>query len=195
MVRRRMRHYGRALGSWRSHVPRVAILDSGAVGLWVSVCGTALSLIGLIVALRQIGKTRDAASAATEAASKATAAVQDVQLMSEFGAYVHSIGDAKVYIRRHQLDAAYVVLADTLHRLNLVRHIPALANSDDSGALASVIGRLVAVREQLELQLSRASGSGDIDSFDYQKALRSLSKAEDMVGERLGKLMYAEMEG
>lgn len=123
---------------------------------WVSIFGTALSLLGITIAIYQILKTRKAAEAALLAANMATDAIQLNVTLTDVSSCINEVEEIKVMIRSKRYEAALLRVTDLSGRLiqlknmpmnRFVKHVP---NSKEMLAQLSVLRDLLERKLQNE---------------------------------------------
>jgi hypothetical protein len=117
---------------------------------FATLIGTILSLIGVIVAIVQIRKTRNAADSAHQASIDAKLLISRDVLLVDVTACTTSIEEVKTLIRHRRLEAALLRVTDLTAALIRLSHLPPKAQRPSSRDLKPVLTQLAILRELLE---------------------------------------------
>ena len=114
---------------------------------WISIIGSFLSLIGVIIALVQISKTRRAAEAAKDASLQTQNAISRNLLLSDVSTCVKHIEELKSFVRSEKYELALLRVNDLISQLSQIRE----RNFEDA------ILKLSNIRKDFERKIAKSS--------------------------------------
>jgi hypothetical protein len=162
------------------------------VGFWdmrfadyVTLGGFVLTVVGLIVGLRQLFKIRKSADAATAAANLATQGVQTRIWISDVTAQIEYAAAVAEYIRSDKFHSALLRMTDlraSLGKIVSASNLPGNARPDLEAAVAEL------TRVEKDIQSLLISGQGSAQ-FKY-RAVAVLGELSDLLNRLVGQELY-----
>ncbi len=154
-----------------------------------TLAGTLLSLIGVLVAIAQILKTRSAAESAKHAADQAQRLLARNLFLADLSTCTTSIEGLKVLIRNRHHEAALLRVTDLNAALIRLRHLPdgnsPLGTDPD---LTPIIAQLAVLRDLLERTVHNAEAE-----FNPVRINGVLSKVSDKLNDWVGAVTFKQL--
>ncbi|HLL75459.1 MAG TPA: hypothetical protein VK421_09335 [Pyrinomonadaceae bacterium] len=119
----------------------------------ISIIGSVLSLIGVIIAIAQIRKTLRAAKAAQAAATQTQIAISRNVLLTDISTCARSLEELKVLIRGNRFEAALMRVTDLTSQLVQLQHLQRPISTIQSIDFKEVLTQLSILRELLERKI------------------------------------------
>lgn len=120
---------------------------------WIGIIGTALSLIGIIVAIFQINKTRKAAEAAQGAAQSAINAIHLNVTLADISTCINEVEEIKVMIRSERYEAALLRVTDLSGKIIQLKTMPKSKFVAHINNSKEMLTQLSVLRDLLERKL------------------------------------------
>lgn len=120
---------------------------------WISAVGSFLSLIGVLVALHQIGKVRSAAESAQEASETTSTSLQKNMAMIDISSCITVIEEIKVLIRGDRYEAALLRVSDLVGKIIQLKTMPKSEGVSEIKKVSSMLAQLGVLRDLLEKKL------------------------------------------
>ena len=150
----------------------------------LTIFGFAVTVIGFLITIWQIYKTRKMSNAAYLAASEANSAIKSTIIISDLSGIVKLIQEIKTYIRIEKYDASYLRANDLIHSLIQVKQLIITIESDKEEILKRMIVQLSILRNQLESVIYKK------ENFDATKTNQKLSELEVELSELVTKIKF-----
>ena len=152
----------------------------------ISIAGSILSLIGVLIALVQIRKTLRAARAAEIAAKETQQAIARNILLADVSTCTRTLEEIKVLVRGERHEAALMRVTDLSTLLIQLQHLNIQPASETKTNFARMITQLTILRELLEQKVYRQDTEINPVQVNTQ-----LSKISDQLSRLLGEEKYA----
>jgi hypothetical protein len=124
---------------------------------WISIFGSLLSLIGVIIALIQIYKTRRAAEAAKDASIQTQKAISRNLLLSDVSICTRNIEEIKQFVRIERYEAALIRVTDLISQLIQIREMLDRAKQVYQIEFEERLSQLSIIRKDFEKKLAKSS--------------------------------------
>jgi hypothetical protein len=122
---------------------------------WISAIGSFLSLIGVLVALHQIGKVRSAAESAKVASELASSSLQKNMAMIDISSCITVIEEIKVLIRGDRYEASLLRVSDLVGKIIQLKTMPKSDGVTEINKISSLLAQLGVLRDLLENKLHK----------------------------------------
>ncbi len=156
---------------------------------WISIIGSFLSLIGVIIALVQINKTRRAAEAAKDASLQTQKAISRNLLLSDVPNCTRNIEEIKYFARNEKYESALIRVTDLVSQLIQLRETLESSNQSHQIEFEERLSQLVFIRVNFEKKLNKNSVKINIVQVNSQ-----LSEISDELNKLIGKVKLAIKE-
>jgi len=156
----------------------------------ISIAGSMLSFLGVLIAISQIRKTRRAAEAAQNATDKTQKLIARNVLLQDISACTTAIEEVKALIRSKRYEASLLRVTDLNTQLIRLRYL----KSNDAGLadipFQEIVTQMSMLREMLEQSLNQKTS-------DLRPAHVNgiLSRISDQLNAWIGKNRYVAKEG
>src|SRR5690349_18691413 len=127
-------------------------MDNQLVNI-ISIIGSFLTLIGVIIAITQIRKTLSAAKAAQSAANQTQQAISRRVLLTDISTCIRSLEEIKVLIRGNRHEAALIRVTDLNSQLIQIQHIQHELTGQRTINFKELLTQLSILRELLERKI------------------------------------------
>jgi hypothetical protein len=149
----------------------------------LGIAGSLLSLIGVVVAIWQVVKTRNAAEAATKAAREAHLSIRRNLLLSDVTSASVALEGMKALVKAERYEAALVRVTDLMGNLNQLKTLPIAEAAPLQ--FSEVLLELHVIRDLLE----RRTMNADV-RVDPIKVFKALSQISDELNTWIGTVKY-----
>ena len=140
---------------------------------WISIIGSLLSLIGVIIALVQISKTRRAAEAAKDAALQTQKDISHNLSISDVSTCLKHLEEIKSFARYEKYEAAQIRSGDLISQLIQIQEILSSSNQAHQIEFDKIISQLSQLRSKFEKKLADSSVKIDNTAVNEQLSLIS----------------------
>lgn len=124
---------------------------------WISIIGSFLSLIGVIIALVQISKTRRAAEAAKNASIQTQKAISRNLLISDISICLKHNEEVIFCLRDEKYELALVRINDLISQLNQIQESVEISNQNSQINLQEILFELTKIRNKFREKLGDSS--------------------------------------
>ncbi len=149
---------------------------------WISIIGSFLSLLGVIIALVQISKTRRAAEAAKDAAIQTQKAISQNLLLSDVSICLRNAEEIKSFVRIGKYESALIRVTDLISQLIQIREVLDSSNHPHQIQFDERLSQLVIIRTDFEKKLTKSSAKINVVQVNSQ-----LSEISDDLDKLIGK--------
>jgi len=122
---------------------------------WISAIGSFLSFIGVLVALRQLGKVRNAAESAKTASEFTSSNLQKNMAMIDISSCITEIEEIKVLIRGRRYESALLRVGDLIGKIIQLKSMPKSEGVFEINKISSMLAQLGVLRDLLEKKLHK----------------------------------------
>lgn len=150
---------------------------------WISIIGSFLSLIGVIIALVQISKTRRAAEAAKVASIQTQSVISRNLLLSDVSICARNIEEIKYFARNEKYESALIRVTDLVSQLIQLRETLESSNQSHQIEFEERLSQLVFIRVNFEKKLNKNSVKINTVQVNSQ-----LSEISDELNKLIGKV-------
>lgn len=157
---------------------------------WISIFGSLLSLIGVIIAIVQIRKTRRAAEAAKDASLQAQRTISRNLLLSDVPTCTRNLEQIKQFVRDEKYESSQLRIGDLILELIQIQEILKSSNQVYQFEFEEILSQLSIIRENFEKKLAKSSVKIDAVQVNSQ-----LSKISDDLNKLIGEAKLAIKEG
>lgn len=156
---------------------------------WISIIGSFLSLIGVIIALVQIYKTRRAAEIAKDAVLETQKAISRNLLLSDVSICVKYIEEIRLYVRDERYELAQIRVNDLNSHFIQIQSLLKRSNQIHQIDFDEILFKLSNIRSMFEKKLTKSSVKINIAVVNSQLALIS-----DDLNKLIGETKFAIQE-
>jgi hypothetical protein len=157
---------------------------------WISIIGSLLSLIGVLIALWQISKTRHAAEAAKDSSLQTQKVISRNLLLSDVSTCTRNIEEIKQFVRIEKYEASLIRTNDLIAQLIQIREMLTNSNQSHQIEFKERLSQLSIIRESFEKKLAKGSAKIDIVQVNSQ-----LSEVSDDLNKLIGETKIAVEKG
>jgi hypothetical protein len=125
-------------------------VDKNVLGFYITIFSSLITIIGLVITIIQIFKTKKISNAAYSAASEAKTVIKNTIVISDLSKQVKSIQEIQNDIINEKNDAAFLRTKDLIHALIEIRQLVLSMEYDESNIITKMITQLGVFRRQLE---------------------------------------------
>jgi hypothetical protein len=154
------------------------------IGFYVTIISSLITVIGFVITIMQIIKTRKISDAAYSAAEKARSAMQNTIVISNLSARVKSIQEIQNDISNKKNDVAYLRTKDLMHTLIEIRQLIFSKEHDKNNEITEMIVQLGVLQRQLESAIYKD------DKINILKVNKKLSEFEMELSELSAKMKF-----
>ena len=140
---------------------------------WISAIGSVFSFLGVLVAIYQITKARDAAEAAKISAESASETLQKNVAMINVSGCVNEIEEVKVLIRNERVESALLRVCDLIGKIIQLKSMPKRDGISEIAEISNMLAQLGVLRDLLEKKLHKTNTS--INPSQINSILSSIS--------------------
>lgn len=140
---------------------------------WISAIGSVFSFIGVLVAIFQISKARNAAESAKASAESASENLQKNVAMINVSGCVNEIEEVKVLIRNERFESALLRVCDLIGKIIQLKSMPKRNGISEITEISNMLAQLGVLRDLLEKKLHKANTS--INASQINNILSSIS--------------------
>lgn len=119
----------------------------------VSIAGSTLSLVGVVIAVAQINRTLRAARAAVDAAAATQRLIGRNVLLSDIASCAAAVEEIKTLVRGNRHEAALLRVSDICNQLTRISGISEESKQSKALDLQEIRTQLSILRDHLELKL------------------------------------------
>lgn len=130
---------------------------SGELVNWISIIGSFLSLVGVIVALVQISKTRRAAESAKEASLQTQKVISRNLSLSNVSVCVKYIEEVRLYLKDGNYEIAQVRINDLISLINQIQEILKVSPQIHQIDFEEMLSELTKTRNIFRKKLEKSS--------------------------------------
>lgn len=156
----------------------------------VSVAGTILSLVGVIIAIVQIRKTRLAAEAAARSATSTQRAISQNVMLTDVATCTTSLEEVKVLLRSSRFESALLRVTDLHAHLLQLHGVSTVGPTSVSIDFRDALTQLAILRDLLENKLHKRETA--INPAQVNNVLSGIS---DQLNQWLGTAKYSAISG
>ena len=156
---------------------------------WISALGSFLSLIGVLVALQQIGKVRSAAESAKVASEFASLNLQRNMAMIDISGCINEIEEIKVLIRGNRYESSLLRVSDLIGKIIQLKTMPKTDGVCEIKEINQKLAQLGVLRDLLEKKLHKPD-----TAFNPSKINSILSSIADELHAWIGENKFSLAE-
>jgi hypothetical protein len=164
-------------------------VDESALGFYITIFSSLITIVGFIITIIQIIKTRKISNAAYSAATEAKAVIKNTIVISDLSKRVKSIQEIQNDIVNEKNDAAFLRTKDLIHALIEIRQLALSMEYDKSNTITKMIAQLGILRRQLEEAIYKK------EKVEVLKINQKLSELEIELSELTTKIKFPLSEG
>lgn len=140
---------------------------------WIGVIGSFLSLIGVIIAIWQIRKTRRIAQAAKDASERTQKIISRNLLLSDVSTCTKNLEEIKTYVRIERYESSLIRVNDLISALVQIQQRLDAVEQNIPFEFEEMLSQLSIIRENFEKKVKRKSAK--IDSIQINSQLSLIS--------------------
>jgi hypothetical protein len=164
-------------------------VDKNALGFYITIFSSLITILGFVITIMQIIKTRKISNAAYSAASEAKTVIKNTIVISDLSKRVKSIQEIQNDIVNEKNDAAFLRTKDLIHALIEIRQLAHSMEYDKSNIITKMIAQLGILRRQLEEAIYKK------EKIEVLKINQKLSEFEIELSELTNKIKFPLSEG
>lgn len=164
-------------------------MDKNALGFYITIFSSLITIFGFIITIIQIIKTRKISNAAYSAASEAKTVIKNTIVISDLSKLVKSIQEIQNDIANEKNDAAFLRTKVLIHALIEIRQLALSMEYDKSNIITKMVAQLGILRRQLEEAIYKK------EKVEVLKINQKLSEFEIELSELTAKIKFPLSEG
>jgi hypothetical protein len=164
-------------------------VDKNALGFYITIFSSLLTIFGFVITARQIIKTRKISNTAYTASVEAKKAIKNTIVISDLSKRVKSIQEIQDDIVNGKNDVAVLRTKDLMHALIEIRQLVLPMEYDKSNIITKIITQLGVFHRQLEEAIYKK------ENVEVLKINQKLCQLEIELSELTTKIKFPLSEG
>ncbi len=160
------------------------------VANWISVVGSILSLLGVIIAIQQIRQVKKSADAAKEAADRTQRTISRNLLLSDVKNCIKNLEEIQLYVRFERYESAQLRTSDLVSYLYQIQQRTNNEEQQLEIEYEEMLSQLAIIREEFEKKVHKTNARIDNVRINIQ-----LSEISDSLNKLVGGTIIAIEKG
>lgn len=156
---------------------------------WVSATGSLLSFLGVLVALHQIGKVKNAAESARKASENTSLNLQRNMAMIDISSCINEIDEIKTLVRGNRFESALLRVSDLIGKMIQIKAMPKSETVSEIKGIKNILAQLDVLRDLLEKKLHKQN-----TAFNQSQVNKVLSSIADELHAWIGENKFSLAE-
>ena len=164
-------------------------MNKVSIGFYITIISSLITVIGFVITIVQIIKTKKISNAAYSAAREAKLAITNTMIISNLSSKVKVIQEIQGDIFNEKYDVAYLHTKELIHELIEIRQLIISKEQNDEGIIKETIVQLGILKRQLESTIYKN------EKIEISKINPKLSEFEIKLSELFAKIKFPIIGG